>query len=246
MQENRYDDAEFYERYCEMPRSKGGLEQAGEWEALRRLLPDFTGKRVLDLGCGFGWHCRYAAEQGAASVVGIDLSVRMLKRAEEMTQSPVIRYERRAIEEIQFAPDSFDVVFSSLALHYVADYRSVVQRVARCLTQDGWFIFSCEHPVFTASGRQEWCLGPQGEKRHWPVDRYFQEGEREAIFLGEPVVKYHRTLTTYLNTLLEEGFCLSACVEPEPAPHLLQSVPDMQQELRRPMMLLVAARKQKA
>ena len=70
-----------------------------------------------------------------------------------------------------------------------------------------------------------------------------QEGEREAIFLGEPVVKYHRTLTTYLNTLLEEGFCLSACVEPEPAPHLLQSVPDMQQELRRPMMLLVAARK---
>lgn len=57
-----------------MDRSVKGLAGAGEWKTLERMLPDFHGKRVLDLGCGFGWHCRYAAEHGAASVTGVDIS----------------------------------------------------------------------------------------------------------------------------------------------------------------------------
>ena len=66
MRENRYDDPKFFEKYSQMDRSVKGLSGAGEWETLRPLLPDFAGKRVLDMGCGYGWHCRYAAEQGAA------------------------------------------------------------------------------------------------------------------------------------------------------------------------------------
>mgnify|MGYP002317630958 CR=1 FL=1 len=73
MKENKYDDPIFFDKYSRMPRSKEGLDAAGEWHVLRRMLPPFEGKRVLDLGCGFGWHCRYAAEQGATSVVGVDL-----------------------------------------------------------------------------------------------------------------------------------------------------------------------------
>lgn len=76
---------------------------------LRRMLPPFEGKRVLDLGCGFGWHCRYAAEQGAASVVGVDLSERMLAEARAMTDSPSIQYLRMPIEAIDFPAGSFDV-----------------------------------------------------------------------------------------------------------------------------------------
>lgn len=72
MKENKYDDPTFFGKYSRMPRSKEGLAAAGEWHVLRRMLPSFEGKRVLDLGCGFGWHCRYAVEQGAASVVGVD------------------------------------------------------------------------------------------------------------------------------------------------------------------------------
>lgn len=45
------------------------------------MLPYFQGKRVLDLGCGFGWHCVYAIEQGAASALGIDISEKMLEEA---------------------------------------------------------------------------------------------------------------------------------------------------------------------
>ena len=82
MKENQYDDSHFFEQYSHFPRSVEGLSAAGEWHALKALLPDFRGKRVLDLGCGFGWHCRYAAEQGAAQVMGIDLSEKMLAKAE--------------------------------------------------------------------------------------------------------------------------------------------------------------------
>lgn len=64
MKENKYDDEKFFSQYSRMSRSVDGLKGAGEWHVLKTMLPDFKGKRVLDLGCGFGWHCVYAVEQG--------------------------------------------------------------------------------------------------------------------------------------------------------------------------------------
>ena len=58
MKQNKYDDPEFFLKYSGMPRSENGLVAAGEWPTLRAMLPDLNGKRVLDLGCGYGWHCR--------------------------------------------------------------------------------------------------------------------------------------------------------------------------------------------
>ena len=51
MKENKYDDSVFFEQYSHMPRSEQGLSAAGEWPALKALLPELAGKRVLDLGC---------------------------------------------------------------------------------------------------------------------------------------------------------------------------------------------------
>lgn len=65
MKENKYDNKGFFEKYSKMERSQNGLAGAGEWETLRSILPDFKDKSVLDLGCGYGWHCIYAAEQGS-------------------------------------------------------------------------------------------------------------------------------------------------------------------------------------
>ena len=225
-----------------MLRSSQGLEGAGEWRELEKLLPDFSGKRVLDLGCGYGWHCAYAAQHGAAAVLGTDLSEKMLATAQAKNGAPQITYRRSAMEDLAFPDGSFDVILSSLALHYVRDFVPLVERIVRWLTPGGHFIFSVEHPVFTAYGSQDWYYGPEGEILHFPVDNYYYEGKRDAVFLGEHVVKYHRTLTTYLNTLLEQGLVLRHVVEPQPPENMLD-LPGMQDEMRRPMMLLVSADK---
>ncbi len=242
MKENEYDNPEFFREYCKMSRSVKGLAGAGEWHALKRLMPDFTGKRVLDLGCGFGWHCRWARQQGAASVLGIDLSRNMLDRARALTQDPGVEYRACAMEDYEYPPLEFDVVLSSLAFHYTEDFPALCRRIYSTLRPGGDFVFSVEHPVFTACGSQDWYRDGQGEILHWPVDHYFSEGRRDAVFLGKHVVKYHRTLTTYLSSLFEAGFALSAVTEPEPDPAMLEE-PGMRDELRRPMMLLAAAKK---
>ena len=92
MKQNKYDDDVFFNKYSNMERSKNGLEGAGEWYELKKMLPDFKDKMVLDLGCGFGWHCRYAAENGAKSVIGIDISQKMLSEAKSKTKYGNIEY----------------------------------------------------------------------------------------------------------------------------------------------------------
>ena len=148
-----------------------------------------------------------------------------------------------AIEDYEYPENAFDAVISSLAFHYIESFHDICANVRRCLVPGGDFVFSIEHPVFTAQGRQDWVYDADGIALHWPVDRYFSEGARNAVFLGEDVVKYHKTLTTYLDGLLRHGFCITGFCEPMPAPELLAHEPLMKNELRRPLMLLVAARK---
>jgi len=243
MKENKYDDNKFFEQYSRMSRSVNGLRGAGEWHALKKMLPSFAGKRVLDLGCGFGWHCIYAVEHGADQVVGIDISQKMIDVAKERNSSPKIEYKCMAIEDYDFQPETFDIVISSLTFHYLESFVNISDNIYKCLTKGGAFVFSVEHPVFTAYGNQDWYYDEKGNKLHWPVDRYFSEGKRHATFLGEEVIKYHKTLTTYINTLIKSGFEIKEVTEPEPEAALLNSVPEMKEELRRPMMLLISASK---
>ncbi|WP_138754621.1 class I SAM-dependent methyltransferase [Paenibacillus sinopodophylli] len=241
MKQNKYDEPGFFANYSAMSRSIGGLDAAGEWHILRGMLPELGGKRVLDLGCGFGWHCRYVREQHARSVVGIDLSGNMLERARVLTNDTEIEYRNCAIEDLEFTAGEFDVVLSSLALHYVEDFASVCLNVHEALAAGGSFVLSVEHPVFTAAAAQDWHYGPNGEKLHWPVDGYYSEGMRETSFLNHEVVKYHRTVSSYVNTLIEAGFRIMVLSEPQPSPDMLNQYSGMQDELRRPMFLMIAA-----
>ena len=244
MKENKYDDMSFFEKYSQMPRSLKGLDGAGEWNTLKAMLPNLKGKRVLDLGCGFGWHCVYAVEHGAKSITGIDISKKMLEKAREMSGSCPIEYLCVPIEDYEYSKNSFDVVISSLAFHYVKSFDDVCAKVSRCLTDGGHFIFSVEHPVFTAEGSQKWICDISGNLLHWPVDRYFDESDRTAFFLEEEVIKYHRTLTAYINSLLSCDFEITGFCEPMPPTDMLY-IPDMKDELRRPMMLIVSAAKRR-
>lgn len=239
MKENKYDEQSFFEKYSQMDRSKSGLASAGEWGELQKLLPEFEGKRVLDLGCGYGWHAKYAADNGAASVLGIDISKKMLSVAQRINAAENITYLNKALEDFDSEPGSFDVIVSSLAIHYIKDYGALIKKIAEWAAKDAYFVFSVEHPVFTSYGNQQFVCDESGRALYFPVDNYFYEGKREALFLGEKVTKYHRTLTTYLNGLLSNGFTVLHVVEPCPTEEMLKN-PIMKDEMRRPMMLLVS------
>lgn len=243
MKENKYDDDRFFEQYSNMSRSVMGLKGAGEWHALRGLLPNMKGKRMLDLGCGYGWHCKYAVDQGAAVVVGIDLSEKMIQKAREINADPRIDYRVMSVEDFDYTSQKVDVVLSSLTFHYIGSFDGICKDVSRCLNSGGEFIFSVEHPIFTAHGTQEWYRNALGVTEHWPVDNYFSEGLRTTNFLGEEVHKYHRTLTTYIGKLLSNGFAITDLIEPQPEPEMLDTIEGMRDELRRPMMLIIAAQK---
>lgn len=243
MKQNKYDDTNFFSQYKQMPRSLKGLEGAGEWPVLKTLLPSFKNKNVLDLGCGFGWHCRYAREQQANSVVGVDISENMLQKAREQTNDPNITYIQMPIEDSKFSDAQFDVVISSLAFHYVASFETICRKVYNWLKPGGAFIFSIEHPIFTSRNEQDWYVDEQGNRLHWPVDHYQSEGLRNTTFLMEQIVKYHRTIATYLNTLIQTGFIVKAVKEPAPTQEMLKNDPAMQDEDRRPMFLIVSVEK---
>ena len=243
MKENKYDNPEFFNQYSQMSRSTEGLKGAGEWHELKKMLPDFNGKRLLDLGCGFGWHCRYAIENGATSALGIDISEKMIEGARLRNNLPQIEYRQIAVEDYEYPSNSFEVVISSLTFHYLTSFDDICAKVSRCLTEKGSFVFSVEHPIFTAYGTQDWIYGNDEEQLHWPVDNYFHEGKRNANFLGEEVIKFHKTLTTYIQALLKNGFEITGLVEPQPQKEMLATIEGMKDELRRPMMLIISANK---
>ncbi|AZJ36915.1 bifunctional 2-polyprenyl-6-hydroxyphenol methylase/3-demethylubiquinol 3-O-methyltransferase UbiG [Tenacibaculum singaporense] len=241
MKQNKYDDNDFFESYGKMPRSIDGLNSAGEWSVLQKMLPDFLNKNVLDLGCGYGWHCIYAKQQGAKNVTGVDLSKKMIDKAIENSKKLAINYIQTAIEDINFKSEEFDIVISSLAFHYLKDLKPVFNKINKTLKKGGSFIFSMEHPSFTSKPEQDWFLDKDGNRIHWPIDNYQDEGERKTHFLGHEVIKYHRTLETIINTVIKSGFDIQEISEPKPSELVLKKYPEMKDEMRRPIFIIISA-----
>ena len=140
----------FFEGYSRLRWGETGLNKVMEEPAIRSLMPDLTGKRVLDLGCGFGHVARYARQMGAAEVLGVDISDRMIQLAQQATEDPAITYAVIAMQDIKPISGQFDVIISSMALHYIDDYAAVVKTMATSLTHGGSFLFSIEHPIYTS------------------------------------------------------------------------------------------------
>lgn len=153
---NEYDNEKFFAEYAKMPRSQGGLNSAGEWHQLKPLFPPLQGKCVLDLGCGYGWHCKFAVEQGAARVLGLDLSRKMIEEAQKRNPASEIEYRVCGIEEYGYPPNTWDCVVFNLSLHYIEDIEGIFEKVRGTLRPGGVFLFNIEHPVFTSGVGQDW------------------------------------------------------------------------------------------
>lgn len=240
MAQNIYDSAEFFAGYSRLRRSVEGLAAAPEWPTLQSMLPDMQGLRVADLGCGFGWFCRWAVEAGAVSVEGFDISDNMLGHAREMTADPAITYARADLEKLALAEGAFDLVYSSLALHYLENLRGLFEQVRRGLVPGGRFVFSVEHPMYTAPARPGWARDPDG-RLAWPVNRYDEEGVRSTEWLAKGVIKQHRTLATYVNLLIRTGFTLTRLEEWSASAAEVAAHPDWAGADERPSFLLIAA-----
>lgn len=242
MAQNVYDDDDFFAGYAALPRSVHGLDGAAEWPSLRALLPDLTGRRVVDLGCGFGWFARYAVAVGAVAVLGVDLSENMLARARADTHSDVVTYRRADLDVVELPASAFDLAFSSLTVHYLVDLDRFFTTVAGALAPGAPFVFSVEHPIYTAPSSPGWVPGV-ADRPTWPLDGYLREGPRVTDWLAPGVVKQHRTIGTYVGGLRRAGFELTELVEWGPSPEQVAAEPGWAVERDRPMFLLVAARR---
>jgi SAM-dependent methyltransferase len=242
MAQNIYDQDEFFNGYRRLSRQVTGLDSAPEWPALRAMLPPMPGARVIDLGCGFGWFCRWAREHGAAAVLGIDLSEKMLAQAQASPHDPAIRYQRGDLETLSLAPASCDLVYSSLTFHYIAALERLWAQVYAALIPGGSLVFSVEHPIYTAPSHPGWVVDEQGIKT-WPVDSYQVEGPRSRTWYVPGVIKQHRLISTYVNLLICLGFTLTRLEEWGPTDAQINATPELAEEKERPMFFLVGAKK---
>jgi SAM-dependent methyltransferase len=241
MPQNIYDDPEFFAGYSQLPRSREGLAGAPEWPTLRSMLPPLEGAHVLDLGCGFGAFARWAREMGAASVLGVDRSQNMLAQARAQTHDPGVTYALADIEHLVLPEAAFNLIYSSLTLHYIADFEAVCVTIRRLLVPGGHLVFSVEHPLFTAPRHPGWQPAPDGTKV-WPINDYLLEGRRVTEWITPGVVKYHHTIATYVNSLLAQGFQLARLEEWGPSQAQIADHPEWADEVHRPPFLLLAAR----
>ena len=239
MTQNIYDNEAFFTAYSQLPRSVGGLDAAPEWPALRAMLPALQGKNVLDLGCGYGWFCRWASEQGAARVLGVDVSEKMLAQARSMGNQETVEYARLDLEQLALPPATYDLVYSSLAFHYIEQFDALLAAIVHGLKPGGKLVFSIEHPIFMAPRQPGWLSDAQGRKS-WPVDSYQLQGPRVSDWLAPGVLKQHRTIGTTVHSLLQAGFRLEHLEEWGPSDEQIALQPALAEERERPMLLLLS------
>lgn len=211
MKQNVYDKEGFFAGYIALRKTNQGYNDALEIPNFRSMLPGLAGKRILNLGCGWGKNCEWYIRQGAAEVIGLDISERMISYAREFHAHPRIHYFCKAMEDYSFPIQDFDLVVSSLAFHYVAGYESLMAGVARTLRKGGHLVFSQEHPIITTG---EWLKDDMGNKEAWLVINYPQSRPFVREWLDSKVVIYHRTISEIINPMLENGLLLEDMKEP--------------------------------
>lgn len=244
MKQNIYDNEAFFNGYSKIRENDNNANNLFEKPVLYSLLPDLAGKTVLNLGCGFGENCIRYVDKGAKRVVGVDISEKMLAVAESENSHKSIKYLKMPMEDIGELRERFDVVVSSLAIQYVEDYQGLVNNIYNLLNDGGVLVFSQEHPINTCfSSGSRWTKDENGKKLYANVEYYSVDGSRESTWFVDGVKKYHRTLSTVINTLIGSGFRIDKIIEPVPTPELLREHPEYDDLLHKPDFLLVRATK---
>lgn len=173
------DTIESYNQYAKkwankMRRGENIAHKYLEKPAMYKKLPDLSGKSILCLGCGSGEECGFLLKQGAKKVIGIDISKDLINLAK--ASYPKIEFHVMDAEKLAFADKTFDFVYSSLTLHYMADWIKPLKEIHRVLKNNGIFLFSTHHPIkwgaekSTDAGQKTFLMGYDKNKKIKPAE----------------------------------------------------------------------------
>jgi ubiquinone/menaquinone biosynthesis C-methylase UbiE len=240
-----YDEnAENYHRHVSDP-NDSTFHAYYEKPAIRAELPNLEGLEVISIGCGSGVDTRWLADNGAKRVVGIDISKGLLEIAK--TNNPDIEYHEMDMEKLDFPDSSFDLAYSSLAIHYVDDWTLSLKEAYRILRPNGKYVFSCGHPVDSGVG-YEIIDGVKYALLGRKVDQNTRErtvyGDYLAadsngvkpvtgILADSEITVFHRPISKMIEEILASSFNIEKLVEPQPAEGLKNVDPAIYEQLRR-------------
>jgi SAM-dependent methyltransferase len=204
-----------------------------ERPATLSLLPEVRGLCVLDADCGPGVYAEWLAAHDA-EVVAFDASAAMVHLARARLGETCTVLQADLGQPLTFAPDgAFDLVLSTLALDFVADWDAVFGEFHRVLAPQGQLVFSVNHPFYDAVD--------------FATENYFATEAVTVTYgsLGEVgVPTWRRPLSAIIAPLLLASFTLERLLEPEPTEAFRATDPERAAALRhRPMFLCISARK---
>ncbi|MEM7424942.1 MAG: class I SAM-dependent methyltransferase [Pseudomonadota bacterium] len=168
---------------------------------------------ALDVGCGEGRFCRMLKERGIRAV-GIDATAKLVEEARR--RDPKGDYRLARAENLPFDDASFDLVVCYLALIDIEDFRDAIAEMARVARPGGIVLVANLSSFSTGGMNQRWIRNEVGEALHWPVDRYLYEFGEWVEWVHIRVHNFHRPLSAYMSTFLEQGLRLTFFDEPEP------------------------------
>ena len=175
--------------------------------AVLSLLPDVTGKRVLDAGCGPGAYAEWLLDHGA-QVVAVDATEKMLAHARARTANRAEFHLANLNAPLDFLADaSFDLVICPLVLDYIRDWTPLFREFHRLLRPGGVLVFSHGHPA------SEFFLYYADGNYH-EVEQVSWEWTGFGTVVTMP--SYRRPLAAVFNPLIDAGFVLDRVLEPRP------------------------------
>ncbi len=242
--QNIYDNDAFFGEYKKLRKSEANYNRLLEQPAMRSLLPSLVDKSVLDLGCGFGQNCVEFISLGAKSVLGIDISEKMLAVAKQENANENIEYLHENMTTVSKFCDEFDLIYSSLAFHYIEDFTSLCASLYGALKSGGTLLFSQEHPIVTATkeGKHYYLKDENGTPYAYAFSDYASVGERKIHWFVDGVIKYHRRFSDIINALVSVGFTIDKVLEPYPSDEACSLLPKMaKKESVKPSFLIVRA-----
>lgn len=227
--QNIYDNEIFFEDFKEKRSNEVNFNDLIETPILLAMLPNLHGKNILDIGCGMGQHAKQYSDMGAESVLGIDISEKMLDYAREHFYADNITYRQMVLEDIGELNQKFDLVTSSLVFDYVKDFDKLMEDVYAIMEDGARFVFSMSHPMATAYDGQypRYTRSESGERLYANINNYFVEGQRKITWVVDDYELYHRTFSSILNSMIKAGFLIEECQESQISDKLRKQYPDM-------------------